>query len=263
MPRAADETMADPDLATTLVKGLKVLEAFRVDSATMTNAQIAAHTGIHRATVTRLTYTLTTLGYLKQEKSRLRLGWRALMLVNPLLANLKLLHIARPLMQELAQDVGGTVSLGTIDGSNFVYLETARVNANLWPTPDVGTIGPLLPAAIGQALVSLLDDDALALKVEALRRGLPELWEKYGDFFTQGVASCRSRGFTTAKGVWVPGTHSAGAPLVRDDNGECFAVNCRVPVFRLSPNQIEEEIGPRIASLAANVRDQFRQLAPD
>ncbi len=51
--------------------------------------------------------------------------------------------------------------------------------------------------------------------------------------------------------------------LVRDDNGECFAVNCRVPVFRLSPNQIEEEIGPRIASLAANVRDQFRQLAPD
>ncbi len=253
-------TTEDPDLATTLVKGLKVLEAFRPARALMTNAAIATETGINRSTVTRLTYTLTRLGYLKQEKSKFRLSWRALMLVNPLLANLKILHIARPAMQALAQDLGGTVSIGTIDQTHFVYLETCRVNENIWTTPDLGTIGPLLPAAIGQALCALLSAEELAAKVKEMRRLFPDLWKKHGALFSQGVADIGRRGFCVAKGTWIAGTHSAGVPLIRDDNGECFAINCRVPIYRLSPNQIEEEIGPRLASLAANIRGQLRYI---
>ncbi len=255
-------TASDPDLATTLVKGLKVLEAFRPDRAVMTNAAIAAQTGINRSTVTRLTHTLSTLGYLKQEKSRFRLSWRALMLVNPLLASLKILHIARPSMQSLAQDLGGTVSIGTIDRTYFVYLETSRVNENIWTTPDLGTVGPLLPASIGQALCALLPEAEFAAKLAEMRQRSPELWKKFGGFFTRGVADVRRRGFAVAKGVWIPDTHSAGAPLIRDHNGECFAINCRVPSYRLSPNQIEEEVGPRLASLAANIRSQMRYIIP-
>jgi DNA-binding IclR family transcriptional regulator len=256
------ESSRDPGFATTLAKGLEVLRAFRPDQTSMTNVEISAQTGINRPTVARLTYTLTKLGYLKQERSKYRLSWGALMLVNPLLASAKILQIARPSMQKLAQDVGGTVSIGTIDRVNFVYLETSRVNENVWTSQDLGTIGPLLPAAIGHALCAQLTDDELARKLEEIRRASPEDWVKYGESFREGVASCKSRGFSVVRGVWIPGTNSAGVPLLRDKSGECFAMNCRVPLFRLSPNQIEEEVGPRLKSLAANVRSQLAFIMP-
>lgn len=251
------ENDRDAGFATTLAKGLKVLRAFRPDRSSMSNAEIASHTGINRPTVARLTYTLCKLGYLKQEKSKFRLSWGALMLVNPLLANAKILHIARPSMQRLAQDVGGTVSIGVIDRVNFLYLETSRVNENIWTSQDLGTIGPLLPAAIGQALCSLLDESEFEMKLRQMRLASPDLWARYSGSFLEGVEACKSRGFSVVRGTWVPGTHSAGVPLLRDRNGECFAMNCRVPIFRLSPNQIEEEVGPRLTSLAVNVRSQL------
>ncbi len=253
----------DRDIATTLVKGLTVLEAFRSNRALMSNAEIARETDLNRSTVTRLTYTLERMGYLRQERSKFRLSWRALTLVNPLLVNLRLLHIARPSMQKLAQDLGGTVSIGTLDGIDFVYVETARVNENLWTTPDLGTIGMLLPATMGHALGSLLTDAELDAKLQEMKRRSPELWEKYSESFVQGVADCRSRGYSVAKGTWIPDTHSAGVPLIRDARGDCFGINCRVPVFRLSANQIEDEVAPRLASLAGNLRSQLSYLVSD
>jgi len=269
MPNAEDQAVErdeggprDAAFATTLAKGLEVLRAFRPPQTWMSNAEIARSTGISRPTVARLTYTLVKLGYLKQEKSRSRLGWGALMLVNPLLSDSKILQIARPSMQVLAQDVGGTVSIGVIDRDHFVYLETARVNENIWTSHDLGTIGPLLPATIGHALCAQLDQAEFESKLAEMRRGNPELWAQYSDSFLRGVDECRQRGFSVLRGAWIPETHSAGVPLLRDKNGECFAMSCRVPIFRLSPNQIEEEIGPRLKSLAANVRSQLAFVAP-
>ena len=252
----------DAGFATTLAKGLEVLRAFRPGQISMSNVEIAAQTGISRPTVARLTYTLTKLGYLKQEKAKYRLSWGALMLVNPLLSNAKILHIARPSMQQLAQDLGGTVSIGVIDRDNFVYLETSRVNENIWTSHDLGTIGPLLPATIGHALCAQLDEAEFKAKLDEMRRGSPELWAKYSESFLEGVASCKERGFSIVRGTWTPEIHSAGVPLLRDKNGECFAMNCRVPIFRLSPNQIEDEVAPRLKSLAANVRRQLAFVIP-
>lgn len=256
------ESERDAGFATTLAKGLAVLEAFRPDRPSMSNVEIAKHTGLNRPTVARLTYTLAKLGYLKQEASKFRLSWAALMLVNPLLANTKILQIARPSMQKLAQDVGGTVSIGTIDRSHFVYLETSRVNENVWTSQDLGTIGPLVPATIGHALCAQLTDEELKVKVQQMKRNTPELWNKYSSAFMEGVESCKTRGYSVVRGTWIPGTHSAGVPLLRDKNGECFAMNCRVPVFRLQGNQIEEEIAPRLISLAESVRNQLAFIFP-
>lgn len=257
-----DELERDPSFASTLAKGLQVLRTFRPERMAMSNMEIAARTGINRPTVARLTYTLVQLGYLKQDKSKFRLSWGALMLVNPLLANAKILQIARPSMQKLAQDLGGTVSIGVIDRVNFLYIETSRVNENVWTSQDLGTIGPLLPATIGHALCCQLPDEKYAEKIEEMRARAPDLWAKYGESFLEGVASCRTRGFSVARGTWIPGTNSAGVPLLRDQNGECFAMNCRVPIFRLSGNQIEDEVAPRLKSLAANVRNQFSFIMP-
>ena len=56
-----------PSFSTTLAHGLDVLGAFRNGSGSLSNADLAASTGLSRPTVSRLTYTLAQLGYLKRD----------------------------------------------------------------------------------------------------------------------------------------------------------------------------------------------------
>ena len=66
---------ADPSFATTLAHGLDVLAVFRNGSRSLSNADLAASTGLSRPTVSRLTYTLAQLGYLKRDaKGRFEIG---------------------------------------------------------------------------------------------------------------------------------------------------------------------------------------------
>lgn len=257
IPTMSDPEKADPDVATTLVKGLAVLEAFTTEQPLMSNAEIGQRTGIHRSTVARLTYTLDQLGYLKQEKSKFRLGWRALVMINPLIANLGFITLARPLMRQLAQEFGGTVSIGTIDNTSFVYLDTCRVNENTWNFPDLGAAGSLLSATMGHAACSLLSQDELATKIAELMAADQGLWQKYGDFFKKGVEESREFGCSISRGVWFPDIHTVSVPLFRDQRGDCFAVNCRVPIFRLRANGIEEDVAPKLLSLVAIIREQM------
>src|SRR5579883_2731248 len=124
--RIEQACQGNSDFATTLAKGMAVLEAFSAQQPVLSGAQIAASTGLKRPTVARLALTLAELGYLTRVDGGFRLGLSALPLIHPLLAGLSVRQIARPLMQELASDVRGTVSIGALNGCNLVYVETAR-----------------------------------------------------------------------------------------------------------------------------------------
>ncbi len=177
---------ADNDFATTLAKGMAVLECFSAQQFSLSNADLAAATGLKRPTVARLTYTLTQLGYLTPaERGRYQLGVRMLSLTHPLLASLAVRQIARPLMQELATDVRGTVSIGVLDGCNLIYVETARSGDTGPHLPDIGSTVSILRTALGRALVSMLpkaDRAALEkrLAIEFLLSGktCAPLWQK-------------------------------------------------------------------------------------
>src|SRR5580692_7002916 len=93
----------DPAFATTLAHGLDVLAAFRNSSGPLSNADLALHTGLSRPTVSRLSYTLEQLGYLKRDaKGRFELGLGVLAAAYPVLSALKVRQVARPLIREFA-----------------------------------------------------------------------------------------------------------------------------------------------------------------
>jgi hypothetical protein len=66
------ESAGDAAFATTLAKGLVVLEAFEAGASLLGNMEIAARTGIPRPTVARLTHTLAELGYLRHDEGLAR-----------------------------------------------------------------------------------------------------------------------------------------------------------------------------------------------
>ncbi len=248
----------DAAFATTLAKGLAVLEAFAPDSAPIGNTEIARRTGLSRPTVARLTHTLAELGYLAYEPSRakFRLWARALTLAHPLLASMKLRQSARPLMQDLANSVRGTVSIGLLDGTNLVYVESARAAEMAAHIPDIGSTIPLPRAAMGRALLSMLDDAELAAIEARFAAELAETWGAYREKVRDGMRQCVKREFCVSYGDWASETHAAAVPLFRDpDFGRaCFALNCGIPAFRLRPGELEADIAPRLVQLAKAIR---------
>src|ERR1019366_3033872 len=164
----------DPSFATTLAHGLDVLAAFRNGSSSLSNADLAGHTGLSRPTVSRLTYTLAQLGYLKRDtKGRFELGLGVLAAAYPVLSALKIRQMARPLMREFAAYAGGTVSIAMPFGLDFIYVETLRTTDAVPHIPDVGFTGTLVTTADGRALLSLFTEDELLAYVKAVKAERP------------------------------------------------------------------------------------------
>src|SRR5262245_47496083 len=166
---------SDPSFATTLAHGLDVLAAFRGRSGALSNAELAEHTGLSRPTVSRLTYTLAQLGYLKRDtKGRFVLGLAVLAAAYPLLSAIKVRQTARPLMRDFAAYAGGTVSIAMPFGLDFIYVETLRTTDAVPHVPDVGFTGALSTTAVGRALLSLYTREELDGYVARVKAEQPQ-----------------------------------------------------------------------------------------
>jgi DNA-binding IclR family transcriptional regulator len=108
----------DRRYATTLAKGLQVLQAFSASDRALGNRELSRRTGMPPSTVARMTFTLTRLGFLQQLKPEdsYRLGPAVMALGYTARAGLSFLPTAEPLMQELADEVGALVALAMRDG---------------------------------------------------------------------------------------------------------------------------------------------------
>jgi DNA-binding IclR family transcriptional regulator len=259
------ESAGDAAFATTLAKGLVMLEAFEAGASMLGNMELSARTGIPRPTVARLTHTLAELGYLRydQDLAKFRLGARALRMAHPILAGMQFRQVARPLMQELAESVRGTVSIGLLDATAMIYVETAR-SGNVGPhVPDIGMPIPVVRTAMGRASAAILPAAESALLEQRIKADDADSWSAYRDKYRAGIQQCADRGFCTCYGEYLPSIHAVAAPLFHERNSsQSFAINCGIPAFRLQPGQLESEIGPRIRALAASIRSLVNEAEP-
>lgn len=245
----------DPSFATTLAHGLDVLAAFRNSPGSLSNGELALHTGLSRPTVSRLTHTLAELGYLKRDaKGRFELGLGILAAAYPVLSALKVRQLARPLMRDFAAYAGGTVSIAMPFGLDFIYVETLRTTDAVPHIPDVGFTGSLATTAVGRALLSLATKEEVDHYVQATRAERPDEIDYVRTRTLPDIELCRERGFAVSLGEWRREIFGVAAPLYRTPSGDCLSVNCGIPSFRFSAEQIERECGPRMLGLARSIR---------
>jgi DNA-binding IclR family transcriptional regulator len=160
----------DRQFATTLARGLDVLRAFGPDALRLGNKDIVARTGLPKATVSRLTYTLTQLGYLRRNahQNKYELAPQALGLCQPLLAGLPMRHAARPALERLAAETHGTAGLAVCDRTAMVCIEA--VNARAVPAAlEIGAAMPMLASAPGLAYIAGCSTEERAALLNRLR----------------------------------------------------------------------------------------------
>ena len=249
----AEELATDRQFSTNLARGLDVLRAFTPSTPMLGNRDIADRTGLPKATISRLTYTLTALGYLTRldKLQKYRLGAGVLSLSYPLLASLQVRQMARPFMEGIARDIGCTVNLGMRDRLNVVYVDTARADAGNLYQPDIGSTRPLLSTAMGRAL--LLGCTA-AQRTAILNRLKVEDAERFALDLPRFEADAKlfwTRGFCHSTGDWRREVHAVAVPIRQRD--EVVALSCTMSAYRLRKGQLEKEVAPRLLEAALRI----------
>src|ERR1700693_5583409 len=122
---------SDRHFVTALARGLEVLACFRHGDRMLGNQELSKRCGLAKSTVSRLTHTLTNLGYLVyvEESAKYSLGTATLRLASDMLSRLDIRKLAHPLMQELAEFGQCTVSLGSRDRLSLIYIDAGRGSA--------------------------------------------------------------------------------------------------------------------------------------
>ena len=150
---------------TALARGLDVLRCFRHGVNALGNLDLARLTGLPKPTISRITYTLTELGYLRYhpDTGKYSPGYGVLALGYGLLAGLEVRELAKASMTELARQTGGAVALGAFDGDAMTYVEAVHGSSALYLRLPVGYRASL-DSAMGRAyLASLPEDECAAL----------------------------------------------------------------------------------------------------
>jgi DNA-binding IclR family transcriptional regulator len=254
-PQYSYEHEGDRQFATTLARGLEVLRCFTPLEPMLGNKEISVRTGLPKPTVSRLTYTLTKLGYLRHNMrlGKYQLGSAVLSIGYPLLASMSVRQVARPLMKELADYCNGSVSLGMRDRLSMVYVETSRSGNGISTLPDIGTAVPIAQSVIGRAYIASCTPPERDAVLNQLKVKEPEMHRKYRPQIDKALEDIRSRGFCVSHGEVLRDVHAVGVPMRRTVDGEVVAFNCTVPTFILKKGQLEEDIGPRLVAMVRNI----------
>ena len=253
-------TQHDRKFVVALARGLEILRAFTPSEGLLGNQEIAARTGLAKATVSRLTYTLTTLGYLahidRLEKYQLAPG--ALAIGYATLANMRIRQVAKPHMQALANYTGASVALGTRDRLNAIYIEFCRGKSATMLRLDVGARIPLATTAMGRALIAgtpAKDQQHLLRQIARRERGQ---WTKIRPGIERALRDVETRGFSVSLGEWQSDINAVGVPLAAPDGSGIFAFNCGAPAFHFSRSGLENEVGPRLLNAMRNIEAELR-----
>lgn len=246
----------DPNMVTALARGLDVLRAFRRGDAQLGNQELAQRTGLPKATVSRLTYTLSRLGYLDYlpAAGKYCLGGGVLALGFSCLGAAGVRDIARPLMQELADYAGVTVALGQRDGLSMVYLEVCRSSGVVHLTLEIGARIRICTSAMGRAYIAALPAAERAPLLQEIAGRDPQSWPSVELGLTQARRDVAEYGFAMSMGEWQPDVNAVGVPVDGGGGALSFALNCGGPAYLVPRKKLLEDIGPRLVKIGAKLR---------
>jgi IclR family pca regulon transcriptional regulator len=150
------------ELVQSLVKGLNVITAFNQYRPSMTLSQVAAETGYTRAATRRFLLTLVNEGYAKQQGKQFSLTAKVLDLGFSYLSTLDIWHSAKPLMNELVEQLNESCSAAVLDGCDVVYVARVATTKRIMSiTLNVGTRLPAFATSMGRVLLADMSEPAL------------------------------------------------------------------------------------------------------
>jgi IclR family transcriptional regulator, pca regulon regulatory protein len=239
------------DFVQSLERGLAVITSFSRDHPSQTLSEVAAATGVSRATARRFLHTLLELGYVGRNGSRFFLRPRVLRLGYAYLSSQSIWEHAQDHIRKLADEVHDFCGAGILDETEVVYV--LRVSPRRFMTTNIA-VGTRLPAyctSIGRVLLAELPPEALDAYFKSAR--FPRLTERTIVDPKQLRATLREvkqQGWALDDQEWELGVRSIAAPVFDVNGTAAGAISVVVLTSRCSLDTLLDEFLPKLRHAA-------------
>jgi IclR family transcriptional regulator, pca regulon regulatory protein len=226
----------------TAARTLELLHVVAETDAPASLGVLVSRLGWSKPAVYRLVRTLEAVGALRQQDERgYVLGPSLITLGQGALRATRVAEIVRPHLERLAEDVGETVVLTVLDGTDIIYIDRIESDQILIPRTQVGSRLPAYCTSTGQVLLAALDDDEV-------RRRLPgrEFTPMTGrtlrtvDALIARLAEVRRRGYALNDEELAVGHRAVAAAVSNHHDEVAAAMSVSVPAARVSLDRLEE-----------------------
>lgn len=235
-----------------LMRGLQILGLFSSDRRVLNVNDFAEGVGGTAPSIYRTVITLTELGYLKKiGRNSYELGSMVLSRGFCYLASREIVQVVSPHLIALRDETSCSCHLGIREGIEAVYLYQAQSHQRLVVNVPIGTRFVCHSVAIGRALLTGLNDDALSELFSGIAldgypasapSALPQLRKMIADEREQGFSINRSD-FSTA--VAVPITNYVGEVVA--------AINVSAPDTVMADSNVRESLTARLKARATTI----------
>lgn len=261
LPPSSDSS--DRNYVTALARGLDVLSCFRSGEKLLGNQDIAKRCGLPKSTVSRLTYTLTTLGYLIHVPSegKYRLGTATLALGSAMLSGLDVRKLARPLMHKLSDITQTEVALATRDRHNMVYIEHSPSPLPMDSDLNIGTRLPLGTTAMGRAWLAACPLDERQQAMDYLQAHAPDQWEaamQQQHLWPQHQDRAHPW-LTTSFGDWLPHVNAIALAFSPGRGLPLMAISCGGPARLISAEMLMQRAKPELERMVRRLQQAIYQ----
>jgi DNA-binding IclR family transcriptional regulator len=255
----ATKAAQDRQFVVALARGLEILRVFMPGETVLTNSQIAARTKLPKATVSRLTHTLTELGYLTycQPSRGYKLGDAVIGLGYGVLTGLDISRRARPAMEALAQETGMEISLSRRDRLSMVVIERVALPGSRTYCVSVGSRIPIAATATGRAYLAALTDYDRGYLLSLLGERAPEHLRDMKQGLDFAFDDHRREGYCVSIGEWDSTVTAVAVPIYTPGREVEAVMAGGIPTRFMTEARLRTEIAPRFVRTAARLSRQF------
>ena len=247
-----------PQFVSSVARAFSLLRCFESGAQHLGNQEMARQTGLPKPTVSRLTFTLSALGYLSYSASleKYSLGMGVLSLGHAFMKGNDIVAVARPLMRELADYTQSAVMLAAADGMRMVLLEVCQGDATFQMKLEPGARVPHGSTALGRADLAARPLDVFERRLADFERECePGYWPRIRAGIVRARQDYEHYGFCFSLGDWNPEVFAIGVPMVSADRSRVLAFNCSGRVSVMTREKLVQDFGPRLVALRDKVHE--------
>lgn len=251
--------LPDRDIMAGLAKGLMVIETFGADRPRQTIAEVAAASGLDRATARRCLLTLARQGYADHDGKHFTLTPRVLRLGTACLASMPLPHLLQPALDALSDQIGESSSVSLLDGAEIVYIARAAQRRLMSISLMPGSRLPAYCTSMGRVLLAALPEaEARArLGTAPLPARTPRTLTDPEAILAE-LASIRLEGHALIDEEVEPGLRSLAVPLMNARGQVIAALNAGFAAGAEPARAMAARLLPPLRAVAAQMRPLLR-----
>lgn len=231
---------------TTVVKGMRVLEALVRANGPARLSDLASELGLQKSNLHRLLNTFLASGYVAKEESTGR--YVATLKIWELGVGVLSAHPVRkaaaPVLHQLHSSVRETVNLTVLDGDDIIYIEKLHSPRPMRFRTRPGTRYPAALTSAGMAVLAYHDD------AHAIIARTVQTYGKSRKVTLKGLLAdlneVQRNGYAVARSTRNPGVVGIAAPILGSDERAVASISLTGPESRL--------LGPRKEKLIASLR---------